>query len=297
MMNPHCRMSGARPRTAPRFERILDHCSDSVDRLPYCKKGPGERFSTVQNGQRKLLLSEIELLCLTDPLCSYTVVYAGAAPGVHIPLLAKLFPSVTFHLYDTLPFSFEESPQLKIHKCLFTDSVASSYAATDNLVFVSDVRRSTEESGVWNDMLAQQRWHELMGPSLASLKFRLPWVQGEGEECVVQYLDGDVYLPVWGRTSTTECRLFVDRARHGGKRMYDCRVYEQEMSFFNRVARPSVHAREFSAKGVGYDGCYDCTAEVCILGEYLAGGFGLVDGVSDVGTLSQLISNKVGRCF
>ena len=300
MMNPHCRMSGNRVRTVIRFERILDHGGDTVERLPYSNKKPGERFSTVQNGQRKLLLSEIELLCLTDPVCTYTLVYAGAAPGVHIPLLARLFPYVTFHLYDTLPFSFESTDQLKIHKRLFNDSVAASYAGTtDNLlIFVSDIRRSTEETGVWNDMLAQQRWHELMRPALASLKFRLPWVQEEGSaERAVQYLDGDVYLPVWGRTSTTECRLFVDADRHQGKRMYLCRVYEQEMSFFNRIARPSVHVGRFSVKGVGYDACYDCTAEMRILGRYLVEGYGSVSGEFDLGTLSRLISTKLGRCF
>ena len=70
------------------------------------------------------------------------------------------------------------------------------------------------------------------------------------------------------------------------------------MSFFNRVARPSVHARRFpGARGAGYDACYDCTAEMHILGRYLAEGYGSVSGEFDLGTLSHLISTKLGRCF
>jgi hypothetical protein len=289
------------PQAAAGFRRTLDHGGDGTGRLPYQAKRPGERFSTVQNGQRKLLLAEVELLCMTDPLRTYTLVYAGAAPGLHIPLLADMFPHVQFHLYDTRPFSIEATPhQIRIHKRLFTNDAARSFAGTDGLILVSDIRRTGAADGVWQDMLTQQAWHGLMRPELASLKFRLPWVQegGDGSQgCLVPYLEGDIHLPVWGRTSTTECRLIVDRQHHEGTRLYDCAVYEQEMSHFNRITRPSVHQRPGVVSGTGFDACYDCTAEIHILGTYLAGGFGPMPLEHDIGTLSFLISRKLGRCF
>src|SRR5690349_13399064 len=57
-------------------------------------------------GQRKLYLSELQLLTLVVPTLasSLVVVYAGAAPGTHIPLLAEKLPTIQWHLYDPAPF-------------------------------------------------------------------------------------------------------------------------------------------------------------------------------------------------
>ena len=78
--------------------------------------------------------------------------------------------------------------------------------------------------------------------------------------------------------------------------MYDCAAYEQEMSHFNRITRPSVHQLP-GVSGTGFDACYDCTAEIHILGTYLSGGFGPMTRTHDIRTLSFLISRKLGRCF
>ena len=281
-----------RPRVAPDFQRILDHCGDGVGRLPYQKKKAGEVFSTEHMGQRKLLLSEIELLNMTNKDFAYTAVYAGAAPGIHIPFLAEMFPHVTFHLYDPRPFQIAETERIKLHCGYFTDSTASTYADIHNLIFVCDIRRTIAENEVWEDMLAQQKWHEIMQPELTMLKFRLPWVS-DGESPAVCYLDGDIYLPVWGRTSTTECRLVVDKQRHEGRRLYDCKIYEEEMSYFNRITRPSVHG--WQNGGRAFDACYDCTAERRILEAFLVGRFSPMAEQHSVYSLSGLVSMRLGR--
>ena len=231
-------------------------------------------LSVLHLGQRKLLMSEIGALVRLDPKTEYLAVYAGAAPGVHTPLLSELFPNVTFHLYDPAPFRIKETERIKLFNACFTDEVARTYAARDesqHLVFICDIRRTTDEQMVWEDMLAQRRWHEIMSPALTSLKFRLPW-PGNGvasESNQVEYLDGDIHLPVWGPTSTTESRLVIEEGRHArnATRVYDCLAYEEEMCHFNRVVRPSIHGGQ-KETGVGLDGCYDCTAEVRLLEKY-----------------------------
>lgn len=50
-------------------------------------------------GQRKLLMSEIDLL-LRCPRQPYTIVYPGSAHGNHLFVLLDLFPEVTFMLWD-----------------------------------------------------------------------------------------------------------------------------------------------------------------------------------------------------
>ena len=58
----------------------------------------------------------------------------------------------------------------------FTDDIAYSYTVhTGVKVFICLIHRANEEKLVWEDMLAQQRWHEILKPRLTSLKFRLPW--------------------------------------------------------------------------------------------------------------------------
>jgi hypothetical protein len=156
-MNLHCRMKGV-PKTASDFLRTLDHCGDGVGRLTYQAKRPGERFSTVQNGQRKLLLTKIELLCMKDPLRSYKLVYACVAPGSHLPLLAGMIPNVHFHLYDPRPISIgrRDSPDPGAPAPLPQDN-ARAYAGTDGLNFVRNVRRIVAADGVWRQM-----WHRLI---------------------------------------------------------------------------------------------------------------------------------------
>ena len=66
---------------------------------------PLSLLQVIHWGQRKLMLSEMELLLLQGTGEGITVVYAGAAPGTHIKLLSELFPSTHFHLYDPAPFT------------------------------------------------------------------------------------------------------------------------------------------------------------------------------------------------
>ena len=76
-----------------------------------------DEASTLKNihwGQRKLILSEIQFFTLyvkTDGIKD--VVYAGSAPGYHIPFLSDIFPELTFHCYD--PRKFGILPTDKIH--------------------------------------------------------------------------------------------------------------------------------------------------------------------------------------
>jgi hypothetical protein len=136
------------------------------------------------------------------------------------------------------------------------------------VLFVCDIRSADHdvmaadevERRVADDMAAQRRWTEIMTPSMASLKFRLPWVDGETE-----YPAGDIYYQVWAGVTSTESRLFTD-----GKVLtrYDNKLYEGQLFFYNTVTRLSLHPH--NVQGVaGLDHCADCAAEVAILQHYI----------------------------
>jgi predicted NAD-dependent protein-ADP-ribosyltransferase YbiA (DUF1768 family) len=96
-------------------------------------------------GQRKLLISEIEFLSIywnPQTIANPLLVYAGAAPGNHIPFLSTLFPAFTFHLYDPAPFGIKANDKMTLFNEYFTDEVARKYKGKDNVFFVSDIRTS-----------------------------------------------------------------------------------------------------------------------------------------------------------
>lgn len=74
----------------------------------------GEVKTVEHWGQRKLLLSEIEFLT-THAKPGQLVIYAGAAPGNHVPFLAEqLFPHLRFLLVDPAPFACKQTQQIQI---------------------------------------------------------------------------------------------------------------------------------------------------------------------------------------
>jgi cap2 methyltransferase len=258
--------TGCEPRCDIPFSRTLQ---ENDPRVQY-KRRKGEVKTVVHWGQRKLLMSEIEFLTLYSTR-SEVVVYAGAAPGTHIALLSDMFPAIHFYCIDPAPFTIKETDKIRIIQDLFSDEMAEELSNEHpRLLFICDIRSADYdldkcdviEAKVQRDMLAQKRWHLLMKPVRSMLKFRLPWVEG-----MTSYLDGDVYLPVWGPITTTETRL-ITKENSVAEVEYDNKKYEEQLFFFNTVTRPALYKHNVT-EGEGIDHCYDCTAEIHILSSYL----------------------------
>lgn len=142
-------------------------------------------MSSLHHGQRKLFMSELQFLTgvLKTKDTPATVLYAGAAPGVHIPFLAQLFPKVEFYLYDPARFVIPKKYQHRIHLFneYFTPSTAKEWEGKCDL-FISDIRRDDgkEDADVFErqveeDMKEQADWVRVIKPRLgALLKFRPP---------------------------------------------------------------------------------------------------------------------------
>lgn len=236
-----------------------------------------------------MLLSEIEFLTayatpssleVDQPPRSVTVLYCGAAPGRHIKYLAQeLFPHYRFILVDPGVFDLcftadreggggRARENIEIINEYFTDAMAQRYAK-EQVLFISDIRTANHkdmsfeenEQFIAQDMADQMRWHRILKPRKSLLKFRLPYVPGSTE-----YLDGDLYLPVWGAQSTTECRLVPSDT---GTRTYDNARYWEQMFYFNTTTRVSYYEHDIQDGNSGLDHCYDCMSEIHILRQYL----------------------------
>lgn len=77
--------------------------SINAPRKKYYSRSEEEKEEIRHWGQRKLLMVEIYFLTTYGHL-SKNVIYAGAAPGMHIAFLSHLFKDHKFYLYDPSEF-------------------------------------------------------------------------------------------------------------------------------------------------------------------------------------------------
>jgi len=229
--------------------------------------------SVIHWGQRKLLLSEIEFLTHYSEL-STLVVYAGAAPGSHIPILCEMFPKHQFVLYDPNQFDpvLSKYPQITTIQEYFMDKDAEYYLGKD-VLFISDIRTAnptlmtedeiTERINKDNEWMLQ--WCQKMKPKKALLKWKLPY--GPGSTKFLGY--ERIFLPIWGPVTTTECRLvpITDPEDPNYIKVYDHVEYEQQLFYFNTVKRLTYYHHDVEADGL--DHCFDCMSEIFVLGLYL----------------------------
>jgi hypothetical protein len=256
----------------------------------------GEMKSLIHCGQRKLMISEIEFLTLHGGTGA-TCVYAGGAPGNHINYLSVLFPHIHFILIDPSEFGcFEDPGYVSIRQEFLTDEKASEIRESihGDLIFISDIRSADWrtvgcvelDDEITRDMQMQRQWHHVLKAKASMLKFRLPWQPG-----ATDYLDGEIYFPIWAPVTSTESRLVV--TSQSSARSWDHQEYWEKMHYFNSVVRASAYAHILGTTraedgSVKLDHCYDCAAEVKILKDYLrcafalgAGGGGSSDGGSN----------------
>ena len=222
----------------------------------------------VHFGQRKLLL--IETLYLIDHAnLSKNIVYIGAAPAVHIPYLAKLFPNNIFYLFDPKPYLIKESNQIIIKQEYF-DSGSVTYLNGD-FIIISDIRsdinnKMTEKEidlVIENDMELQASWIKDLRPKSALLKFRLPKSQPTN---TYQYLGGKLLTQPWAPIDTFESRLVWN-----GEPICEYNLFDyQNMMNDEKIQRSRIIRHKIPLKRAhGLDYCYDCNREIDIWMKYL----------------------------
>jgi hypothetical protein len=219
-----------------------------------------DRYLIPHLGQRKLLISEIDFLTQFNGLAD-TVVYAGAGPGSHIVVLAKLFPQKMFYLWDPRPFdpSLEAINNISLNQDYFTDKVAEGLIKKKSfkrLLFISDIRTTSHdrhefEKEVLHNLKQQRGWCEILKPQMASLKFRLPF------DCTdkIPYYTGEIRLQPWVGIDSAETRLWTDCQT---EKDYDCSAYEQKMFHYNSSLRAGNYK---VGQPEPMDYCNDCAIE------------------------------------
>jgi hypothetical protein len=199
-------------------------------------------------------------------------VYAGAAPGISIFTLNKLYPWIHYELYDPvgndprLGFTAQlrNLPNVNLHSREFDDFEAKLWKdyiknnPTHMVYFISDIRtveypekpnrqefedeqefikRLDEvmlkrDNIIASEMEMQKKWTETILPHGALLKFRPPTQQGSK---VFKYLDGFVYRGVYGDIDSLE--NFLVPSDNITTREWNIQEYEGAMNFHNYIFR------------------------------------------------------------
>jgi len=204
--------------------RILN--TDTSPASTYTPSNDEAESTTVHYGRRQLLINEIEFLTicvasLESEMGSewkkreIIVFYGGAAPGLHLLILASFFPFVKFILVDPKRFYLEYGNRslrknFEFFQEKFERDLAKAFYQKyqDNAkyirLFVSDIR-STEknEKIISEEHDLQADLHRILKPYKSHLKFRLPYVD-TGSTLQRRYLNGDIYFLIWGRSHTSE---------------------------------------------------------------------------------------------
>lgn len=213
-------------------------------------QGTGKSVETpvVKWGQLKLFAATLQILTLWDweTVSDPTVVYAGAAEGWNVEILADMFPSVTWHLYDWREFNIAPHKKIHIHSGKetggdFNDEVAKSYAKiADQMLFLSDIRSSSVAEFVLQDMLDQARWVRIMRPRMSALKFHPPFpVAGESDD--FPYLPGQILLQPFNGKASDETRLIIQGDEDLDDVIYSKKRYESQLFYHNMIIRSTPY--------------------------------------------------------
>lgn len=267
------------------MEFIKDHelLKEIDPEEPYRRRKDDEKTS-ISWGQRKLLLTLVSFLSnhLNKNVKNPVFVYAGAAPGINIGIASKLFPQITWHLYDPAKFKLKTDLDKKIivYQKRFTDETAKYWGQKQqkngNIYFISDIRTADytktkdlndNEKQILQDMELQKRWVEIIRPCKSHLKFRLPYtIPNLPNE--VNYFDGIIYKQSFAPQTTTETRLVLTSPNFNYK-TYSCEKYQSQMFYHNTVIRENnKYQNDFMDPPELLDD-YDCCCEISIWKDYL----------------------------
>ncbi len=257
-------------------------------------------------GQVKLLYSEMECLVKISkkmPLKDLLVVYVGAAPGDHTPLLLKLFPEINMLLYGPNQFNKD---LIKHNRVIIKTGEAGWFnddkvdevkkiAGGRKILYISDIRREVDEKEILVDNVNQQNWGILMDADFMLLKLRMPYLNKEEYSLLnynrdkidklvtvdesnkhndsMLYLDGTIYTQLYPKVKSTETRLYVEKQGKYKLKHYSIYHYDRVLSYYNFYIRPKLfkyqQSTELKHHILGADDSYDTVGEYYLFYKYL----------------------------
>lgn len=186
-----------------------------------------------KRGQVKLLLVEIRYMLRILPRLRMPnpklIIYIGAAPGLHLLRLMKMFhnPSMHWMLYDKAVFH----PALEKVKEIYNITIVNSFFTQHDIKvirsnwkefeihIISDIRYSSSDEPTTIDLIRDYTLENNtvigLNPATALLKWRYPFVDQKSSAGLSQTFSfsrvvGEEWLQPFAKPDSSEMRLFVD---------------------------------------------------------------------------------------
>src|SRR3990167_2333976 len=257
-------------------------------------------------GQIKLFFGELLFLTLNHKK-SKNILYAGSAPGIHLPLLFEMFPNHSFYLVDPNLFVFKlrykpykliyaddrdlENIQkyynnvIDIRRTYFTDEMAHEYKnifREDGCLFISDIRtitledraNETTEEKVMKDHNMQNNWVDILKPKATSLKFRGLFTDSkfvtDNNIMDIEYYDGNIYKQIFAGKKSSETRLFINEDKlDKPMNKFNMKDFENKLFYHNMNIRTKKIVSNIKNPFLFKNGYYDGIVSYVILWKFL----------------------------
>lgn len=230
--------------------RFLDLSHQEQDKQLFGKDNHLQ--TTEQWLYRQLLLSEIEFLTEYSNESNCLVVYAGAAPGIHLNYLSDLFPQVEFVLIDSNAILTEQNDRITIIEKNFNEKLAKKYAKEERRILFICNKGTNDDLMLWQSNI--NSYASLLPIHFCSTSF--------------QFYDGRILLNLWSPRNSFECRLIVEK--DASIITYETHQFKKAISYFQNHLRLMYYEHDLNEiETEGLDHCYDCQAEIFILEKYV----------------------------
>lgn len=285
------------------LHEIIDLEKD--DRMPY-EPLKGRRIGGLGWSHRKILMSDLNFITSKlDPEEEALVIYIGAVPWKHGPLLMNSFPKARFVLFDQRENDWDQKVKnvaaVETSRLILrsetpdeelAEEVASwfnaeyegdmKYFVTDvkKILILSDIRKVAHqdsgfvagEFGMDEDMRTQKQFVEKIYVGLQEIGISISSCLRFRLPFITEiggmeysYGKGELHTQPWAPVGSTELRLWWNPEE--GETTYNKSSVEQIMMFHNHKIRSADYGKPDSAS---YCQCHDCHYEIQIISRFLS---------------------------
>jgi hypothetical protein len=230
------------------------------------------------NDDLKLLISEINFICrYVEPSTKIRIIYIGAAPGIHLIKLMKMFPQIKFDLYDEqrlhpklISYIDENFSQVRYINENVNESTNFDISDIDEDIYlISDIKniryskdefftgidaiqrkeeyQNRKDQSSLEDMELQKIICKKLIPKYSLLKFRPPkyYERRTYENTIFPYFYGTIWLMIFNDLKSTESRIVVNNYEKDDFN-WNFKSYQYRLNYFNDELRESLLENIFS---------------------------------------------------